>query len=481
MKVLKNYILNSSYQLLIVIIPIITIPYISRVLGPEGIGLNTFTSAIAQYFILAGSIGITTYGNREIAYHQQDKAKRSQIFWEISFLRFITIFLALLAYGVFLYFQKENLQIYLLQGLAILAAAFDISWYFMGVENFKRTVGRNFIVSLISVGCLFIFVRNESDLPIYVAIITGSPLIGNLSLWPYLKKEVYRPNFTSLKIKKHLYPTLMLFLPQIATQIYLVVNKNMIGMMDSIVHAGFFAQSDSIIKVTLSLVTSLGVVMLPRISNMFAEKDYEGIKRTVTRSFDIMSSLAIPIMFGIMGISLKFAPFFFGSSFDQVGTLMMIEAPIVVFIAWSNVLGIQYLLPLNKMKYFTTSVTIGAVLNVLINLLFIPLFGVIGAMFGTVIAEGAVTVYQMYILRIDFDIKSLLTRTWKYTIAGFIMFLLVFYMSQNMLMNLATLAIQIFVGMLVYSVIITLLKSEVTEMIKGIFRKRKEEKLNENQ
>jgi len=473
LKVLKNYILNSSYQLLLVIIPIITIPYISRVLGAEGFGLNTFTNAVAQYFVLAGSIGITTYGNREIAYHQQDKEKRSQIFWEISFLRFITIFLALLAYGVFLYFQKANLQIYTLQGLAILAAAFDISWYFMGVENFKRTVGRNFIISVISVICLFTFVKHSADLPIYVAIIAGTPLIGNLSLWPYLRKEVNKPKFAQLEIKSHLKPTLMLFFPQIAIQIYVVVNKSMIGIFDSIVHAGFFAQSDSIIKVTLSLVTSLGVVMLPRISNMYANKDYGGVKRVVEKSFDTMSALSIPIMFGFMGISLKFAPFFFGQAFKEVGLLMMIEAPIIVLIAWSNVLGMQYLLPLNRMKEFTTSVTIGAILNIIINLMFIPLWGVIGAMIATILSELAVTLYQMYVLKDEFDILSQIKGLFKYFISGLLMFLVVFMMNTKMKMSVASIILQIFIGSMIYLSMNMILKTNLFLEIKKVLIKER--------
>lgn len=472
MKVLKNYILNSSYQLLLVIIPIITIPYISRVLGTEGVGLNAFTNAIIQYFILAGSIGVTTYGNREIAYHQKDKTKRSQLFWEISFLRFITIGLALIAFAVFLLIVHSHIEIYLLQGIAILAAALDISWYFMGMENFKRTVTRNFIVSIISLICIFVFVHHASDLPIYVAIVAGSAFIGNASLWPYLKTEVVKPKFKTLNIKKHLQPTLMLFLPQIAVQVYTIVNKTMIGMFDSVTAAGFFAQSDALIKVTLALVTSLGVVMLPRMSNMHASGDTAGVKKMLTKSFDMMTGMAIPIMFGLMAISLKFAPFFLGKNFKEVGLLMMLETPIILFIAWSNVLGIQYLLPLNRMREFTTSVTLGAVVNIIINFIVIPIWGVVGAMGATIIAELTVTAYQMYILRHDFEINQLIFNSWKYWISGLMMFIAVFYLSMQEKMSLHNFMIQIAVGVIIYLGLNVILKSNLFLEVKKVLVKK---------
>lgn len=472
MKVLKNYLLNSSYQLLIVIIPIITIPYISRVLGTTAIGINTFTYAIIQYFVLAGSIGITTYGNREIAYHQADKKKRSQLFWEISFLRFCTIAISFLAFCIFLAFQRQNFKIYLLQSIAIIAAAFDISWYFMGVENFKRTVGRNFVVSIISVICIFTFIKSPKDLPIYILIITASSLIGNLSLWPYLRKEIFAPSWDKIGIRHHLKPTLLLFLPQIATQIYTIANKTMIGLFDGKTASGFFYQSDSLIKVTLSLVTSLGVVMLPHVSNLFSKGKLEEVRTTLKKSFDLMTGLAVPIMFGLMGISLHFADFFFGPEWQAVGPLIMLEAPIIIFIAWSNVLGIQYLLPLNRMKEFTTSVTIGAVLNILINFALIPLWGLTGAMIATVIAEASVSIYQFYILRAEFNALQMLTACWKYFLSGIIMFGVVFYLNNTWKMNLHNVFLQIAIGGIIYLSFNVLLKSKLyTELQKIISKK----------
>lgn len=460
MKVLKNYFLNSSYQLLVVILPIITIPYISRILGPEGIGINAFTYTIIQYFILAGNIGITTYGNREIAYHQGNKEKRSQLFWEIAFLRFITVGLSLSTFAVFLYLQEVNLIIYLLQGIALFASAFDISWYFMGVEKFSRTVGRNFLVSILSVVCIFLFIKQPSDLPIYVMIVTGSTLIGNLSLWPYLRQEISRPT-KKMEIKRHLRPTLQLFLPQVAIQVYAVANKNMIGIFDSITAVGYFNQSNSIILAITPFVTSLGTVMLPRVSNMFASGDTKSAKVALAKSFDVMSGLATPLMFGIMGISINFTPFFFGKDFQVVGLLMMIQAPIILFMAWSNVIGVQYLLPFNRLRPFTVSVTIGAILNVLLNFILIPLYGVHGSMFATLIAEMAVAIYQLYVVRQEFDVWSMLFNSWKYFLAGFLMFGVIYYLNTHWSMNITSLLLQVVIGAIIYVVLNVVMRTNL--------------------
>nr|WP_242590347.1 polysaccharide biosynthesis C-terminal domain-containing protein [Enterococcus sp. MSG2901] len=452
-----------------ILLPVITIPYISRVLGPTGVGLNTYTHTIIQYFILAGSVGIATYGNREVAYNQKNKAELSQIFCEIILLRFLTISGAVAAFCVFLFFQQQNVQLYLFQGIALVAAAFDISWYFMGKENFKRIVGRNFLVSLTSLFCVFFFVKTPADLSKYIMIVTGSTLFGNLSLWPFMKNELQRPA-RKLNIGRHLRPTFMLFLPQIAIQLYLLLNKNMIGIFDSISAVGFFGQSDSIIKLTLTLVTSLGTVMLPRVSSLYANGNHRGVLTIIRNSFNGMTALAVPIMFGIMGISLNFAPFFFGEKFAEVGLLMLIQAPVIVFIAWSNVFGVQYLLPLNKLRPYTLSVVAGAIVNIISNLLLIPVFGVFGAMISTSIAEGTVTGYQFLMIRKELAEVELFRGIWKYFLAGFLMFVVVIYLNQRMAMTFLNLVIQIIFGGGCYIALNILLRSKMWLDVRLFFK-----------
>ena len=159
-----NYLYNMLYQIFILIVPLVTMPYISRVIGPTGIGVNTFTYAITQYFILFGTLGVNYYGSREIAYRRGDKHKLSKAFWEIETLLITSITIATVAFLVYVWFSKEYQAYYLAQGVALIAVAFDISWFFMGLENFKVTVTRNILVKAISLVPIFTLVKSKDDL-----------------------------------------------------------------------------------------------------------------------------------------------------------------------------------------------------------------------------------------------------------------------------------------------------------------------------
>ena len=431
MKVLKNYLFSSSYQLLLVIVPFITTPYLSRVLGSGGIGLNTFTASIVGYFVLIATLGTNLYGNREIAYYQNNKERRSKVFWEISFLSWGSSIVTLLAFLIFLLFIKQYKFLYLLQGIAILSTMLDISWYFMGVEKFKVPVLRNFIFKILTVILIFAIVHRPSDLYKYVAIMMFGGLIGNLSLWPYLRKEIYGPNFKKITIKRHVLPSIMLFLPFASLSIYAYGQKTLIGLFDSISHSGFFFQSDNLIKIVLSLITSVGTVMLPHMSGLKARGDFDGIKKNLKKSLNISIGISSALCFGIAGVSIKFAPFFFGNQFKLVGSILFIESFSLFFMAASNIFQTHYFLPLNKLNRLTLSMVYGAIVNLLLNDLLIPIFGVIGATFSVVFTELLMSSYQFYFVKVNLKYDKLLDGIWKYLVAGIVMFIVVFEMNLN--------------------------------------------------
>ncbi|USG03727.1 hypothetical protein A4W87_02105 [Latilactobacillus sakei] len=466
MKIIKNYLYNVFYQVFVLLVPLITMPYIARVLGPTGVGINSFTNSNTQYFILIGSIGVSLYGNRQIAYYRDDKAKTSQIFWEVFLMRMITIFVALAAFFIFLGFEKSYHEAYLMQAILIVAAAFDISWFFMGFENFKVTVLRNIIVKLISLACIFIFVRGKGDLTLYIAVLSISQLIGNVTLFPYLKRYISLPNWRELKIWRHFKPSLVLFVPQIATQVYLILNKTMVGKMVSVEAAGFYDNSDKIVKMVLAIVTATGTVMLPRVANTFAKGDHEQVKKYLYQSFDFVSAVSIPMMFGIAAIAPKFATMFFGQAFDAVGPLMMIESLVVLFIAWSNVLGVQYLLPTGHNKEFTISVTIGAIVNIVLNVPMILWLGTRGAMIATVLSEISVTIYQLYVIRKGLNLMIMLHDTWKYLLSGSTMFVVVLTMNIKLPFSMLQLVIQSIIGIVVYSLVLWVTKPNILYYLK---------------
>lgn len=458
----KNYIYNLAYQILVLILPLITTPYISRVLGAENIGIYSYTLSISAYFILFGSLGISLYGQREIAYNQGEKNKCSIIFWEIIILRTITMLISLTLY-YFIFVNGQQYQIYYkILTLELIANCLDISWFFQGIEEFKKTVMRNMVVKLISIISIFTFVKKESDLYIYFFIYVFSLLIGNLSLWLYLPKYLVKVKINKLHIKRHLKPTLELFIPQIAVQVYTVLDRTMIGtIISDKSEVGFYDQSQKIIKILLTVITSLGTVMMPRIASNFSSGEKEKINEYMKKSFNMVFLLAFPMIFGIIAVSGAFVPIFFGDGYSKVAILMNVICPIILLIGLSNVMGTQYLLPTKRQKEYTISVIIGAIINFIINACLIWKFGAIGASIGTVVAELTVTSVQIFYTRKDFDWKEIIRMSFNYLIASLLMFVVCVIIGKNISNNFISLIIQVIVGGSIYGVILLILKDKL--------------------
>lgn len=471
MTIIKNFLYNVGYQLFVLILPVITVPYISRVLGSEGVGINAFTNSIIQYFILFGSMGINLYGNRTIAYCRDNKERMSQIFWEIAILRLMSITIAYIVFIVFLFTIKEYRTYYLYQSVLILAAGLDISWFFMGNEDFKKTILRNTLIKLTSLIAIFMFIKTKNDLSMYILILGLSTFFGNLTLWPYLRKSVNRPTFSELSLKKHVVPSINLFIPQIATQVYLILNKTMLGFMDGVQSTGYYENTDKIVKIILAIVTATGTVMLPRVANTFAAGNMKKVNYYLYQSFDFVSFLCFPMAFGLAAIAPKFSIWFLGEEFSITGNLIPILSVVIVCVGWSNVLGTQYLLPTNKTKYFTTSVFFGALTNIIFNIILIPLFGIYGAIISTVISELIVTLTQMYFVKQFISLRILFKEKWKYLLAAMFMFSIVRYINNVLSMNIITFCLQVCIGTIVYILMIFLLRSKITLEIKKYFKR----------
>ena len=468
MKIVKNYLYNVGYNILILLTPLLTVPYISRVLGPTGVGINATTNSVITYFLLAGTVGITMYGNREIAFIREDFEKRSQVFWEIELLQITTIGLAYLAFCIFLFFQNQLKMYFFYQSFLIIAGAFDISWFFMGLEDFKKTVLRNILVKIISLFAIFVLVKTKNDVGIYILILSLSQLLGNATLWPYLNRIVRVPKIATLHIFKHLKPSLSLFIPQVAITIYLAVNKTMLWQLDNVTASGYYDYSDKLIKLVLAIVTSTGTVMLPHIANLYARKKMKQVKEYLYISFDFVLFIAIPMCFGIAALATSLAPWFFGSEFTMVNKLLMIEAPVIILIGLSNVIGQQYLLPTKQTRTYTVSVVLGAVTNIVINIPLILKYGVYGAMIATLLSELTVTSYQLIKVRTALKLSKLFANVGKYMFAAVIMFMPVYVLNICMKISAISLFFQIIIGLLIYIGMICILQPSILQRIKKL-------------
>lgn len=474
MRVVKNYLYNVGYQVLAIIVPLITSYYVSRVLSPEGVGANAFTNSIIQYFMLLANIGIGYYGNREIAYVRDNKQKMAATFWEIQIVKTVMTVAAYLSFMVFMAFYSGNKTYMWAQSINLLAVAFDISWLYQGLEDFKRTVLRNTFVKITSMIAIFIFIKSPKDVALYIIVLALSTLLGNLTLWPHAVNNYgHVDRGTKLNPWRHFVPTVMMFVPQIATQLYVQLNRTMLGLMVNEKASGFYQYSDNLIKLILAFVTATGTVMLPHVANAFAQHDMEKVHKMLYKSFDFVSALAYPMMFGIAGVSMTLAPLYYSSKYAPVGPAMLIESIVILMIGWSNVIGTQYLLPVNRVKDFTTSVTIGAVVNIIMNFPLIHLWGLNGAMWSTVLSEISVTAYQLFVVRKSLDIRKIFTGSWKYLLSGIVMFVPVFWLNTHMKASWLWMLVEVALGVVIYAGMVCLLRAPVLDQLKELLAARR--------
>lgn len=473
----KNYIYNLFYQIIILIVPIFTTPYLSRILGAEAIGIYSYTLSIATYFVLFGSLGVAMYGQREIAYIQDNKEERSKVFFEILIMRFLTLGISLVTFYLSFCRNGEYSVYYKILVLEIVANSLDISWFFQGLEEFKKTVLRNTLVKLLSVICIFMFVKNTSDLYKYFIIYVLSTLIGNLSLWIYLPKYINKIERKKLQILRHLRPTIALFIPQLATQIYTVLDKTMIGsIITDKSEVGFYEQAQKMVKLLLAIATSLGTVMVPRMANTYANGDKGKLKEYMNQSFRFVLLIVFPLMFGMVSIVNKFVPIFYGNGYDKVATLIVIISPILLLIGLSNVIGTQYLLPTKQQKKYTISVVLGAVVNFILNMILIRIWKSEGASIATVLAELTVTGVQFYLVRKEIKIREIVKMTGNYLLATFVMFGVSYVVGAVISKAMLSIIVQIIFGAVTYFLVLILLKDSFIKI--GLEKVKKRLKCN---
>ncbi len=473
----KNYLYNLVYQILILILPLITTPYISRVLGPTNVGIYSFTVTIVTYFTLFGALGVSLYGQREIAYARENKRQRKKAFFEIIVFRTITMAISTCIY-IFAYVNGSQYQeYYRILILYLIAATFDISWFFQGIEEFKKTVTRNVAVRIISVACIFIFVKKPEDLSKYLLIYALADLVGNLSLWFYLPKYFNGVKIGKFSAFRHAVPIIMLFIPQIAIKVYNIIDKTMIGYMiaDKAV-LGNYEEAHKVINVLFTIVSSLGIVMVPRIASIYASGDKKTLNSYIVRSFRFMFFLAYPITFGIDVVAKEFVPIFLGTNFTQTANIIYILSPIVIGTGITNVIGVQYLLPTKRQKEYTISAIAGLITNVVLNFIIIPFWGGIGAALTTTVAQFVLVGVQIYYVRNELPIKKAFISGKKYFIASIVMFLCCLLTGVIIKTGILSILIKIIVGAIAYLFMLIVLGDKYVYDIRDFFINRAKSK-----
>lgn len=454
-KLKKNIIYNIVYQLLNLFLPLITIPYISRNLGVSSNGIYSYTYSIVNYFMIFGMLGISNYGNRRIAKVRDDKDKLSVEFMSIYGLQIFLTACSMIIYIIYCIFWSQYIIISIIEIFFLLSTLLDISWFYFGLEEFKKTVTRNIIIKIVSFLLIVMFVKHSSDLNIYTFIMSVSAFGSQLILWVGIKKyvSISIKNIDIKKILSHLKGSLILFIPVISYSIYKIMDKIMIGALYSIDEVAFYEYSEKIINIPIGFITAIGTVMLPKISNLVEKNESDKIKEYLHKSLVIICFITIPCCLGLMAVSDDFSILFLGKNYVRTGIITQYLTVTVFFTAWANVVRTQWLIPTEKDNIYIGTTIFGAIVNFIINIFLIPKYGGIGASVGTICSEFLIMFLQSYFSRREISFYKIFIPVCRFFLTSILMFIEIIFLGTYIDIPVFRIIVQVFVGICTYSLL----------------------------
>lgn len=465
-----NYILNLINTGTQMLFPLITFPYVCRVIEADGIGQINFFQSIISYISLFTCLGIPMYAIREIARDRSDVVQMNRTAMEILLLHSM---LTLVGYAIVAILCltvpqiQVNIPLFLILSLTIFFTAIGCEWFYQGIEDFKYITIRGLIIKTVSVVLLFIFVKSKTDLLYYGCYTVFGVLGGNIFNFFRLRKYIHRENiiFSELHIKRHIKPVLKVFSFSVVTSIYLHLNTVLLGFLKNALAVGYFASATKVMQMLLTMSACLGSVMMPRASHLIAENKEAEFNRLIQKSYDFTLAIALPMTIGLIFCAPSLITALCGVKFEHSILPSQIIAPIILMVAISNVFGIQVLFPKGKINIVTLCCGIGAVADLLLNLCLIPFFSYIGTSIAYLGAEVVTTVSMYFIGRkyipIIYFKKSYLT----YALGCIVMAFALYGLSLLQLPTLTILLLQGCCGVLAYFIILCICKDEMIVQI----------------
>ena len=450
----KNFIFRALYELLILITPFITIPYVARVLGSEGAGITSYTASIMSFFTMFAALGTPQYGMREIARHRDSPQETSRLFWEIELLTVFTSTVCLLVWLILCLLWTEYRPYLLALIPVLLGTMFDISWFFTAHEKVGYTVARNAAFKVLGVVLLLTLVKSRSDLTLSIFLSSITAFLGSISMWSFLPRMLVRTDFRTLRFRRHFRETLIYFVPTIAYSVCTVLDKFLLG---TLIHdhslSGYYGHADKLIKIINSLViTSMFTVMEARVSYLFRQNKTDEIRHRIRRAMDFSFLLGFGAVFGIAGIAHVFVPVFWGPGWEPVETLLYLMCPITLIVSISYCLGALYYNPSGNRAQSARYVIVDAAVDLILNLLLIPRWGAVGAVIATLTAESITTWLYVRNCRGYLTTRDLWACSRKRLLAGAVMCLLVMAIGRvSMPSDILKLAVQVLSGTLFYA------------------------------
>ena len=459
----KNYILSLITQTVTVISPLLVTPFVARRLLADNIGIFSFTESIVFIFGLFALLGSQTHGQREIAYCQGDKQKQLQTFAEIFITSGITAAVVLAGYIVFAAMQSKYQLIYYIQIFELIGFHWDISWFYQGKEDFKTLLYRNMLVKALYIILIFLLIRDAGDLPLYVILRVSTFLLGNmLLLFPVVRecfKEKIRINYSKIII--HLKKMIPLFIPQIAIQVYTVLDKTMIGVItQSPYQNGCYEEALKVIRVLMNFVGAAAGVLMPRIASLHAAGNSGEIGQKLFTGLRFVFLITMPMIAGLLVIAPAFIPWFLGPGFDDTVTLLQILGILLLLLGTGRITG-SCLLATGKENPYTRNVCIGAAVNFCLNLWLINCLQAIGAAIASVIAEIIVTALMLYECRCFLNMTKLIKTSFLYLFSSAVMWGILIIIKSNIICGTwGQMLILTVSGMGIYGLSLLLMKDE---------------------
>ncbi len=456
-----NYIYSLVAQILSVIAPVLTTPYVSRILGPDGIGIYSFSNSIEVYFTMIGVLGLGSYGQLAVAKVKDSKESRSKLFFDLYAARIILHTFCIVAYIIFLTFVSKNKIIYAIQGILLLASMFDVTWFFQGIEEFKDIAVKNIVIKIITIISIFIFVRNKGSLAVYALINCLSTFISYVCFIPKLRNFVQYVKPTTSEILFHIKQGFLYFIPTVGSVIVSTLDKTMVGLISkSDTETGYYSQAYKIVNMCTMIFTSLNLVMRSRMSFLSVNGGKNKINSMLISSLRFVSLASIPMTFGLVSIAELFVPSFFGEEYRPAITLFKTMVWWIIFSASSGCILEQYVTPIMGVNKASLVIWISAIVDFIMNLLLIGKYKALGAVVASLLTEIVSYIICMCIAKEVINIRAYFGMIWKYLLSSVVMYFILRLIVFNFEETLLNVFILMIIGSVIYFIIVLILHDE---------------------
>ena len=460
-----NFIMNAILTMSSFIFPLITFPYISRVLQPAGNGKVNFMLSVITYFNMFAQLGIPTYGIRACAMVRDDRVQLTRTVHELLSINIVTTiltYIVLIFAIIFVPRLHQDKTLAIIMSFTIILTTIGIEWLYKALEQYTYITVRSIIFKIISIVAMFMLVHAKSDYMIYGAITTfassGSFILNLINAHKYIG---FKP-VGSYNIKRHMKPVMIFFAMSIATTIYTNLDSVMLGFMKTDADVGYYTAAVKIKTILVSLVTSLGTVLLPRASYYIEKGEIDEFTKLSRKAMNFVILSALPLMIYFMIFAKNGIFFLSGSAYAGSIAPMQIIMPTLLFIGISNLTGIQILVPLKKENIVLISTIIGAIVDLIINTLLIPQMASSGAAIGTLAAEFFVTLYQYLVVRHSVHNLFQNVSIWKIALANGLAIVASFKIASLNLGNFIILVISAILYFGVYLLVLLFTKESLT-------------------